>query len=324
MQLVITRLGGNASPQPATPEPEQPSTPPVQPQSMPRPACLALPERYSGESGECCSFLVQCDLHFKNDPTAFYSDQAQVAFIISHLTGRAAALATAEWARGAAVCQDVKLFSQILTRMFDHSSLAREASRVLLGLRQGSRRVIDYGIQLRLTACGAFQPSRTLLLMGSTKGLRASWLPMIRLSSSRTWWTWRSASTTVSRRGRRSAAGPTGGPPNHRGRRGPSGNFVALQDLQLLPQLWIERHLQAEPWTSAEMTSATILTSQEFHLAITISEVLSKSKATSLPPHCPWDCAIDFLPGAPIPKDRLYAISGPERRAMDDDTSRRR
>ncbi|KAI3360673.1 hypothetical protein L3Q82_002536 [Scortum barcoo] len=36
--------------------------------------------------------------------------------------------------------------------MFDHSSLAREASRALLGLRQDSRRVIDYAIQFRTLA----------------------------------------------------------------------------------------------------------------------------------------------------------------------------
>ncbi|KAI3354810.1 hypothetical protein L3Q82_004535 [Scortum barcoo] len=38
----------------------------------------------------------------------------------------------------------------------------------------------------------------------------------------------------------------------------------------------------------------------------------------SLPPHRPWDCPIDLLPGAPIPKARLYTISGPERKAMED------
>ncbi|KAI3359440.1 hypothetical protein L3Q82_002948 [Scortum barcoo] len=47
-------------------------------------------------------------------------------------------------------------------------------------------------------------------------------------------------------------------------------------------------------------------------------EVFNKVKATSLPPHREWDCAIDLLPGAPIPKARLYSISGPERKAMEE------
>ncbi|KAI3369496.1 hypothetical protein L3Q82_007711 [Scortum barcoo] len=49
-----------------------------------------------------------------------------------------------------------------------------------------------------------------------------------------------------------------------------------------------------------------------------LHEVFSRSKATSLPPHCYWDCTIDLFPGAPIPKARLYTISGPEREAMDE------
>ncbi|KAI3358245.1 hypothetical protein L3Q82_003242 [Scortum barcoo] len=99
LQFVIIHLEEIASPQPATPESEQPSTPLVQPPIMLRPVCLAPPENYSGKSGECRSFLVQCDLHFKNGPAAFNSDQVQVAFMVSHLRGRAAAWATVEWAR---------------------------------------------------------------------------------------------------------------------------------------------------------------------------------------------------------------------------------
>ncbi|KAI3366647.1 hypothetical protein L3Q82_009326 [Scortum barcoo] len=53
----------------------------------PCPVRLAPPEKFSGESGECRPFLVQCDLHFKNDPAAFSSEQARVAFMVSHLTG---------------------------------------------------------------------------------------------------------------------------------------------------------------------------------------------------------------------------------------------
>ncbi|KAI3368620.1 hypothetical protein L3Q82_025630 [Scortum barcoo] len=49
-----------------------------------------------------------------------------------------------------------------------------------------------------------------------------------------------------------------------------------------------------------------------------LKEVFNKAKATSLPPHHEWDCAIDLLPGAPIPKARLYSVSGPERKAMEE------
>ena len=49
-----------------------------------------------------------------------------------------------------------------------------------------------------------------------------------------------------------------------------------------------------------------------------LADLFSKSKATSLPPHRPYDCPIDLIPGAPIPKGRLYSTSGPEKKAMTD------
>lgn len=48
-----------------------------------------------------------------------------------------------------------------------------------------------------------------------------------------------------------------------------------------------------------------------------LKDVFNTTKAVSLPPHRMFDCAIDLLPGAPIPKGRLYSISRPEREAMD-------
>ncbi len=45
--------------------------------------------------------------------------------------------------------------------------------------------------------------------------------------------------------------------------------------------------------------------------------VFSKSRAASLPPHRPYDCAIDLLPGTSPSKGWLYSLSGPEKEAMD-------
>ena len=47
-----------------------------------------------------------------------------------------------------------------------------------------------------------------------------------------------------------------------------------------------------------------------------LSAVFNKESALSLPPHRPYDCAIDLLPGAPLPKGRLYNLSGPEKGSM--------
>ncbi|KAJ0022316.1 hypothetical protein NQD34_009806 [Periophthalmus magnuspinnatus] len=49
-----------------------------------------------------------------------------------------------------------------------------------------------------------------------------------------------------------------------------------------------------------------------------LQEVCSKSRALSLPPHWPYDCAIDLLPGAPLPSSRLYNLSRPEGETMEE------
>ncbi|KAI2646332.1 Transposon Tf2-9 polyprotein [Labeo rohita] len=49
-----------------------------------------------------------------------------------------------------------------------------------------------------------------------------------------------------------------------------------------------------------------------------LSEVFSKSRATQLPPHHPWDCAIDLLPSAMPPKSRVYPLSRTEDQAMEE------
>ncbi len=48
------------------------------------------------------------------------------------------------------------------------------------------------------------------------------------------------------------------------------------------------------------------------------SEVFSKTKATQLPPHRRWDCAIDLLPNAMPPKSKVYPLSRTESQAMEE------
>ncbi len=47
-------------------------------------------------------------------------------------------------------------------------------------------------------------------------------------------------------------------------------------------------------------------------------DVFSKEAATHLPPHRPWDCSIDLLHGAKLPKGHIYPLSIPERAAMEE------
>uniref|UniRef100_A0A8C6NU91 Gypsy retrotransposon integrase-like protein 1 n=1 Tax=Nothobranchius furzeri TaxID=105023 RepID=A0A8C6NU91_NOTFU len=49
-----------------------------------------------------------------------------------------------------------------------------------------------------------------------------------------------------------------------------------------------------------------------------LAAVFSKVRAKNLPPHRPYDCAVDLLPGAQPPKGRLYPLSIPETTAMEE------
>lgn len=49
-----------------------------------------------------------------------------------------------------------------------------------------------------------------------------------------------------------------------------------------------------------------------------LMEVFSKVKATQLPPHHPWDCAIDLLPNTMPPKRKIYPLSRNESQAMEE------
>ncbi|KAK3568985.1 hypothetical protein QTP86_021608 [Hemibagrus guttatus] len=48
------------------------------------------------------------------------------------------------------------------------------------------------------------------------------------------------------------------------------------------------------------------------------SEVFSEERAARLPSHQAWDCAIDLLPNASPPRGRVYPLSLPETKAMEE------
>ncbi|KAL0167361.1 hypothetical protein M9458_039205, partial [Cirrhinus mrigala] len=48
------------------------------------------------------------------------------------------------------------------------------------------------------------------------------------------------------------------------------------------------------------------------------NDVFCPKRAARLPPHRPWDCAIDLLPAAQVPHGKIYPLSIPENKAMED------
>lgn len=70
------------------------------------------------------------------------------------------------------------------------------------------------------------------------------------------------------------------------------------------------------PLTTVEPTEVCDLSAVPF-VYHDLAAVFSKDKANMLSPHRPYDCAIDLLPGAPLPSGRLYSLTQPERETME-------
>lgn len=107
----------------------------------------------------------------------------------------------------------------------------------------------------------------------------------------------------------------------------------------ILGHPWLRRHNPHIDWLTSTILSwgstcqLTCLRqsppapSSEFQESVDLSRVpsvyhqfkavFSKSRATSLPPHRTYDCAIDLLPGSCPPRGRIFSLSPPERSAMD-------
>ena len=113
---------------------------------------LPPPEHYSGEPGTCRSFLAQCELIFQLQPSAFPTDQARVAYVITQLSSRAREWGTAVWSARETFCNLFSTFSEEMKKVFDRSKHGREAAREMLHIRQGNRSVSDYATDFRTLA----------------------------------------------------------------------------------------------------------------------------------------------------------------------------
>lgn len=92
----------------------------------------------------------------------------------------------------------------------------------------------------------------------------------------------------------------------------------------VLDYLWLYRHNTQLDWKTGEilgwgaechrscLTPAPVRKGPAAERYHDLAKVFSKAQATTLPPHRPYDCAIDLLLGPTPPKGRLYSLSEPE------------
>uniref|UniRef100_A0A670JJI7 Gypsy retrotransposon integrase-like protein 1 n=1 Tax=Podarcis muralis TaxID=64176 RepID=A0A670JJI7_PODMU len=112
-------------------------------------------------------------------------------------------------------------------------------------------------------------------------------------------------------------------------------NVTRLSDTPIvLGMSWLERHSPAVAWYQRQLTFCSsycaqhcIQSSQEEEAGQQLQlgmvqavprkyegflEVFCEKEADQLPPHRPYDCAIDLLPGAKLPTAKLYSMSEDE------------
>lgn len=117
-----------------------------------REPAVPIPHTYSGEPGDCRSFLMQCMIVFDLQPLSYPSDRSRIAFVVNLLTGRALQWASSIWNAQSEFLVSFERFSTEMRRAFDHPTRRAEASRRLQALHQGARAVSDYAIDFRTLA----------------------------------------------------------------------------------------------------------------------------------------------------------------------------
>ena len=146
---LLTRLTPPSAPVPPAPVP--PSASVSSAPDAPEPK-IGHPERFDGDPRQVRAFLTSCRIQFALQPRTFMSEATKVGYVITHLTGRARLWGAAEFDRQTPACASFDTFAKEMEKVFDVGSSTAEASRALMGIRQGNRTVADYSIDFRTLA----------------------------------------------------------------------------------------------------------------------------------------------------------------------------
>ncbi len=113
---------------------------------------LLLPDKYDGSPERCKGFLMQCYLYINQQPLTFSTDDNQVSFICSLLTGRALEWATVIWEGNRASFPSYNNFLRQFRKVFEHSAGGKELGEELLALHQDNSSAADYTLAFRTLA----------------------------------------------------------------------------------------------------------------------------------------------------------------------------
>ncbi|KAI5628755.1 hypothetical protein C0J50_0089, partial [Silurus asotus] len=266
---------------------------------------MALPASFSGNAAECQGFLLQAAIYIEMGPQCFPSERAKVAFLISLLTG---AWARALWSAASPALTSIAAFTSHFAEVFSTAPGDTLTADQLLNLHQGTDSVSSYSLRFRTLAASA----GTTIREGQGEVLCSTYCPPSRSATPR-----------------RDSTARTGGFDSGRdpglAKHSPTCSWDPCDILEWSPA---RRHKCLLPLLTPLRTVLTLAATQVEgapqpaqveipHEYRAFSDVFSEEAATQLPPHRPWDCAIDLKPGAKLPKGRVYPLSAPEHQAME-------
>uniref|UniRef100_A0A3Q3K9J2 DUF4939 domain-containing protein n=1 Tax=Monopterus albus TaxID=43700 RepID=A0A3Q3K9J2_MONAL len=113
------------------------------------------PDIFDGTVDKCRGFLLQCHRVFEHQPRTYRTNGEKISYVINRLRGKALSWAEAADSSGLLIGTTITEFLDDLRTFFSPSSQKSQASRELLTIRQGARRVLDYSIDFRVLATEA-------------------------------------------------------------------------------------------------------------------------------------------------------------------------
>ncbi|MGL6143558.1 MAG: retrotransposon gag family protein, partial [Enterobacterales bacterium] len=113
---------------------------------------MAQPAPYSGSAEDCSGFLLQCDLVLEMQSHHFTTDTAKIAFIISHLQGKALHWADSLWTQKGSVVKSYPAFVNHFREVFGKPLADSSIGEKLYNLKQGKKSVNDYALLFRTLA----------------------------------------------------------------------------------------------------------------------------------------------------------------------------
>ncbi len=133
---------------------------------------LAFPEKFDGSPERCKGFLLQCSMFVNQQPQIYPTEDSQVSFVCSLLTGWALDWATAAWEGRQLSFPSFDCFLKRFREVFEHSAGGKEPGEQLLALRQGRSTALDYALSFRTLAAQSGWEDKPLKLL-YRKGLTA-------------------------------------------------------------------------------------------------------------------------------------------------------